>query len=118
MKYLKTYENENKEYWILVNIPQTGVGDATTELYDDMQSAQNAFIVLVNNLAKDDAYSNYKYQGAKYNEYDNYIFTVEEAENYASENTYNVYYTKIYNQGKFELPEELKIGKAKRGYNL
>lgn len=117
MKYLKKFENNNQVSWCVINVPQTGIGDVQIELFDDEQSAENYFIVLVNELAKEESYSQDKITEKEYDEV-NYIFTLEDAEDWLSFHDYNIDYKKIINNGNYELPEALKLGADSRKYNL
>lgn len=115
MKHIKLFESKDQELWLVVNVPQTGIGDLTIDIFDDEESAINYFIYTVNDIAKDDKYHE---DVTNYNTIDDLIFTLEDAENYIGNNDYNLYYTNISNSGTYDLPQSLKIGRDTKKYNL
>jgi hypothetical protein len=108
MKYLKTYENKNDELWVVTQISTIGPDDYSLEIFDDKESAENYFVDLVNDKVK---------QELKSSDQD-YVFTVEDAEKIKCELSYRIEYGKYINNGKYELPESLKIGRDAKKYNL
>jgi hypothetical protein len=109
MKHIKLYEKKNQELWVVINVPQTGIGDVTIDIFDDQISAENCYIVTVNELAKS-------------NENDpDTIFTLENAETWLTSGDnqdYNIEYKKVYNNGTYKLPKKLKLGRELNKYNL
>ena len=104
MKYIKTYENNENNLWMVIQISNT-FPQAETYFFDDEKSAENYFIMLVNDNASDNDY-----------EYD--ILTIEDAEKYILENECYISYQKVVSQGTYELPEEFIIARNSRKFNL
>jgi len=110
MKHLKVYENNKKELWIISKISTMGPDDFTLDIFEDKESAENCLIVMVNDAAIEDNYDDGK------GDID-YIFTVDDAKNHSSSQySFELYQYNI--QGKYELPEELKLGRDTNKYNL
>jgi hypothetical protein len=111
MKYLKIYENKNDELWIVTQISTIGPDDYSLVIFDDKESAENYFVYLVNYHVKNDIHSD--------DEEDiDYVFTVEDAKKIKGQLSYSIEYNKYINEGKYELPESLKIGRDAKKYNL
>lgn len=117
MKYLKTFENKNDELWVVYQLSTMGPQLESLDIFDDEQSAVNYFIDLVNDLARENAYQNGDITREEADETD-YIFTVEDANEYLDNSGEQVHYTRYYNNGTYELPENLKIGRDSKKYNL
>lgn len=115
MKHIKLFESKNQELWSVINVPQTGIGDVSIDIFDDEESAINYFIDTVNNIAKNDKYHE---DDEDYDDDENLIFTLEDAKDYINNNDYNVDYVKIYNKGTYDLPQSLKLGRDTKKYNL
>ena len=108
MKHLKIYENNNNELWVVFEISNLTPDDFSLEIFDDKESAENYFVEIVN----------YKVQQEIYDYDKDYVFTVEQAKKAQEELTYNIRYGKYRNNGKYKLPERLKIGRDTNKYNL
>ena len=115
MKHLKIYENNNNnKTWIITQISNMGPGDYELYLFDDKESAENYFINIVNDAAIRDKYN----EKIGYENDKNYIFTIDDAKQYnANEYTFELHSYGVF-LGKFELPEELKLGRDTKKYNL
>jgi hypothetical protein len=113
LKHLKLFESIGDIKWIVINIPFGDPSEYMISIFDDMESAENYFIELVNDIAMSD-----KYENEDYEDYNDIIFTVEDAEEYVSSNDYVVEYKSFNVRGKYELPEKLKIGADSKKYNL
>lgn len=108
MKHLKLYENVNNIIWVITKNSTLTPDDVEIFLFDDKKSAENYFITLVNDMAIEDNYED---------KTKNYIFTLEDALNYNSDNyRFDLFYSKIL--GNFDLPEELKLGANTKKFNL
>lgn len=100
MKYLKTYENNNETFWVYIELSTTFPEVKDTQIFYDKESAENYFITQMNEIS------------------DKNIYTVEEAEEYVSDNEISVIYYKVECKGKFELSEEFKRERDSKKYNL
>ena len=113
MKHLKTFENSSNVYYIFFYQMLDDPIHCQFELFDNRESAENYYIVYINDLAKNEIWEE---KGKE----ENTIFTVEDATEWARENLYN-YIINIYavnSRSLYELPKNLKIGKDARKYNL
>ena len=119
MKHLHLFENKGDVFWIVV-FENTEDGSSNyVSLFDDMESAKNYYIEIANELKANLKYR--KHAGRYHTDLseDEIIVTVDEAEDWLSNNyEYNIIYKEIINKGKYELPEELTIVKNSRKYNI
>jgi len=116
MKHLKLYENKNDIIWVVVKTDHSAFFDEATEIsiFDDMERARNYYIFLINELRK--YYSTHE-------EMNNDVVTEKEADDCLekiNEGHFRYYleYKSITSQGKYELPEEMKINSKSRKYNI
>ena len=116
IKNFKIFEsNNNDDVWAVISIPTDTSNYYNMSLFRNEESAINYFIDFVNGIASDDAF--YDNDNDEVEPKD-LIFTEVEAERYVRENEYNVFYNKHTVKDDFELPENLKIGRDTKKYNL
>lgn len=111
MKHLRLYESKNNELWVVTEISTMSPDDYSLVIFDDKESAENYFVDLVNYKVRNELH---------YDEKDDkdYVFTVEEANEIKDELSYRVEYGKYINNGKYELPENLRMGRDAKKYNI
>jgi len=116
MKHLKLYENKNDIIWLVVHNDYVAFVGEDTEIFifDDMESARNYYIFLVNELRK--------YYSSR-EEMNNDVLTEEEADKCLEKINegnfrHHVEYRSRSSEGKYELPEEMKRKLQERKYNL
>lgn len=116
MRYLKTYENTNpNNYWVTYE-RLYDYKSFDSNIFDDRESAENYYIELINDLEK----SKYWYKNYEELKPNNYITTIEDAYKWIDNNNdiYRVNIQKANYKGKYELPEEIKVAKNTKKYNL
>jgi hypothetical protein len=100
MKYLKTYENNNETFWVYTEISSQTPQVLDIQLFSDKESAENYFITKMNSLSETP------------------IYTLEDADEFRYDNEMCVEYNEVINKGRFELPEEFKLERDSKKYNL
>ena len=115
MKHLKQYESNIEGFWIVVFEDINDPEDSHQDLFDDALSAENFYIKLVN----DEIEKIFEFKNKKITIND-IITTREDADDWLEDNTNNcrIYFYKIKVQEKFELPENIKLARETRKYNL
>lgn len=106
MKHIKTFENKKNICWIYTRVSNMTPQVEDMKVFSDIESAHNYYIFAINELAVDD-------QGSL----EDIIFTYDDAVDYVNNNEYSVQITPLEIE-KFELPEELKIGRDTKKYNI
>ena len=112
MKHLKIFENKSQELWIVVFVDLNDHENTTERLFDNLESAENFFIVFVNDIIK------YSYSSSKRGQ--KIVTTVQEAEEWLGEygSDYYAYYKSITIESEFKLPEKIFILRDTKKYNL
>lgn len=115
MKHLKLFEKKNDELWLVIQVSTITPQVESLTIFDDEESAKNYFIDSVNDLARENAYQNNEI--TREDDVD-YIFTLEDANEYIQNSGDEIYYSRYYNRGKYKLPKRLKLGGDVKKYNL
>lgn len=107
MKHIKTFEKIGQSFWVYTRINNSLPIIEDIQIFESKESAENFYINEINEIAKDEN-----------NTEKNLIFTYEDAENYSIDNEFAIFIQEVKNLGNYELPEEIKIGRETRKYNL
>jgi hypothetical protein len=114
MKYLKQFESNEDELWLVVFEDPDSASDSHQNLFHEEESAKNFYLKLINDeIEKKLAFRNIDLTA------ENMVLTIEEADEWMDENTNcRIYFYKTIVQPKFELPENIKYARETRKYNL
>ena len=107
MKYLKKlFEKENDKYWIVIYADLKYGEISHEDLFDDEESAKNLFLTLVN----DEKERMFEFADKEFTQSDVIINSIV-AEKWVEENVSDVRisYSAILVQGKYDLPDKIKI---------
>ena len=107
MKHIKTFENKGDSYWVYTRLSNMTPQLDDIQIFEDRESAENFLIYRVNQMATDEQFSD-----------EDLIFTFEDAKEYIDNNEYYIDIIEIKSLGRYDLPEELKIGRDAKKYNL
>jgi hypothetical protein len=115
MKHIKTFESINQKVWIVIYEAIDNPEASHQTLFDDIESAENLYLELVN----DEKERNFNKKNYEFTNKD-LIVNVTDANRYVAEDVFDsrIYFYPIIIQSKHELPENIKLEREIRKYNL
>jgi hypothetical protein len=114
MKHLKLYESK-KIFWVYSYTSYDDSNSNYIKLFDDEESAKNYAINESNYIIS----LNLEYgEEERKMEDKDYLLTYEDVEDWSSRQNFFMQVYSVENNGKFELPEKIKILRNSRKYNL
>lgn len=113
MKHLENFQN-NKVFYIYINISTTTPEIIDIQLFDNEISAQNYYTVSVNDVAKNDKY----YDNDPEYDDDDIILNFKQATDYVNQNDYSIQIVKTENIHNYKLPNNLIMKNNMKNFNL
>lgn len=114
MKYLKTYENNSNQVWVVIYTSWEDAMSNFVKVFKDYESADNYFFTYLNERKENSIHFNEKRDMRD----DEYILTDEDADEFIQEE----YSFDLVIESKeieiYELPEKIKMLKDTKKYNL
>lgn len=112
MRNLKLFEKVGEHYWIVVYEDNTDKENSFQVLYEDMESAENKYLDVVNN--------DIEWRERHRKNKSKLIISIEEADEYVENemDDCTVYYYEIIVEPKEELREDIKLARQAKKYNI
>jgi hypothetical protein len=114
MKHIKTYENKDKPFWVVMYIDFT-TNEIQVDIFENQESAENYFLYLSNEEKKSYLRRKNLIFGSK-----DLLVNMIEAKEWLIDNAfdYNIYFKEEKSISQFKLPQEIEIEREARKYNL